>query len=43
MRASDVLYIPDDHVKEVLLVALQAAVSVGSAIAVYRLGYNSGQ
>ena len=39
MRASDVLYIPDNHVKEVLLQALQISVAVATAVAIYRIGY----
>ena len=39
MRASDVLYIPDDHVKEVLFQALQVSVAVATAVAIYRIGY----
>jgi len=38
MRASDVLYIPDNHVKEVLLQALQISVAVATAVAIYRIG-----
>ena len=38
MRASDVLYIPDDRVKEALLQAMQIAVAVGTAVAIYRVG-----
>jgi len=39
MRASDVLYIPDDRSKEVLYQALQIAVAVGTAVAIYRVAY----
>ncbi len=39
MRASDVLYIPDDHTKEVLIQALQISVAVATAAAIYRIGY----
>ena len=40
MRASDMLYIPDDRVKEALLQAMQIAVAVGTAVAIYRVaGY----
>jgi protein involved in polysaccharide export with SLBB domain len=39
MRASDVLYIPDNHVKEFLLTALQMSLAIGTAIAIYRVGY----
>ena len=41
MRASDVLYIPDSHVKEFLFAALQTAVAVGTAITIYRVGYGN--
>ena len=40
MRASDVLYIPDDRVKEVLLQALQISVAVATAVAIYRIAGN---
>jgi polysaccharide export outer membrane protein len=39
MRASDILYIPDNRVKEVLIQALQISVAVATAVAIYRLGY----
>ena len=39
LRASDVLYIPDNHVKEALLQALQIAVAVTTAVAIYRIAY----
>jgi polysaccharide export outer membrane protein len=39
MRASDVLYIPDNHVKEVLLQAMQISIAVATAVAIYRIGY----
>lgn len=39
MRASDVLYIPDNHVKEALFMALQVSVAVATAAAIYRIGY----
>ena len=39
MRASDVLYIPDNRVKEVLLQALQISIAVATAAAIYRIGY----
>jgi protein involved in polysaccharide export with SLBB domain len=38
MRASDVLYIPDNRTKEFLLQALQMSLAIGSAIAIYRIG-----
>jgi polysaccharide export outer membrane protein len=39
MRASDILYIPDNRTKEFLLQALQISLAIGTAIAIYRLGY----
>jgi polysaccharide export outer membrane protein len=39
MHASDILYIPDDRTKEVLLRALEIAIGVGSAVAIFRLAY----
>jgi polysaccharide export outer membrane protein len=39
MRASDVLYIPDNRTKEFLLQALQMALAIGAAVAIYRIGY----
>ena len=38
MRASDVLYIPDNRTKEVLLQALQISIAVATAVAIYRIG-----
>lgn len=40
MRASDVLYIPDDRSKEVLFRAAEMGLAVGSAIAIFRLAYH---
>jgi polysaccharide biosynthesis/export protein len=40
MRASDILYIPDDRVKEVALQAIALAVALGSSVAIYRLAYH---
>jgi polysaccharide export outer membrane protein len=40
MRASDVLYIPDNHVKEALFQALQIGVAVASAVAIYHVAYH---
>jgi polysaccharide export outer membrane protein len=37
MRASDILYIPDDRTKEVMLRAAEIAIGLGTAVAVYRL------
>ena len=39
MRASDILYIPDDRTKEVLLRALEIAIGVGTSVAIFRLAY----
>ncbi len=40
MRASDVLYIPDNHVKEALFQALQLGLAVGTAVAIYHVAYH---
>lgn len=40
MKASDVLYIPDDRVKEVVLQTIQLAIAIGSNVAIYRLAYH---
>jgi len=40
MRASDVLYIPDNHVKQALFQALQIGVAVASAVAIYHVAYH---
>jgi len=40
MRASDILYIPDDRTKEVLLRAAELGIAVGTAVAVFRLAYH---
>ena len=40
MRASDILYIPDSKTKAALYQALQIALAVGTAVAIYRVaGY----
>lgn len=39
MRASDILYIPDSRTKDVLFQALQIGMAVGTAVAIYRIGY----
>jgi protein involved in polysaccharide export with SLBB domain len=39
MRASDILYVPDDRTKEVLYQALQIGMAVGTAVAIYRVAY----
>ncbi len=38
MRASDVLYIPDNRAKEFLLQALQASIAIATSVAIYRIG-----
>ncbi len=40
MRASDILYVPDNRVKEVLIQALQIGVAVGTAVAIYHFAYH---
>jgi protein involved in polysaccharide export with SLBB domain len=39
MRASDILYIPDNRTKEFLLQVMQLAVAAGTSAAVYRIAY----
>jgi polysaccharide biosynthesis/export protein len=39
MRPSDILYIPDDHVKEALYRAGEIAIAVGTGVALYRVAY----
>jgi len=39
MRASDILYIPDSKTKAAVYQALQIALAVGTAVAIYRVGY----
>jgi polysaccharide export outer membrane protein len=39
MRASDILYVPDDRTKEVLLRAAEIGIAVGTAVAIFRLAY----
>ncbi len=39
MRASDILYIPDNRTKEVLMRAAEIGVAIGTAIAIFRLAY----
>ena len=38
MRASDVLYIPDNRAKEFMYQALQASLAIATAVAIYRIG-----
>lgn len=40
MRPSDVLYIPDNRTKQILLRTAEFAVALGSAVAIYRLAYH---
>ena len=40
MRASDILYIPDDRVKEVLIRSTEIAIALGTNVALYRLAYH---
>jgi protein involved in polysaccharide export with SLBB domain len=40
LRASDILYVPDDRKKEVLLRALELGIGLGSAVAIFRLAYH---
>jgi protein involved in polysaccharide export with SLBB domain len=40
LRASDILYVPDDKKKEVLIRTLELAIALGSAVAVFRLAYH---
>lgn len=39
MHASDILYIPDDRTKQVLLRAAEIGIALGTAVAVFRLAY----
>jgi polysaccharide export outer membrane protein len=39
MRASDILYIPDDRTKEALIRAGEIALGVGTSVAIFRLAY----
>ena len=40
LHASDILYVPDDRTKEVLLSAMALGVALGSAVAIYRVAYH---
>ncbi len=40
MRASDILYIPDDRVKEALIRTGEIVIAVGTGVALYRLTYH---
>ena len=39
MRASDILYIPDNKTKAAAYQVMMAAISIGTAIAIYRVAY----
>jgi protein involved in polysaccharide export with SLBB domain len=40
LRASDILYVPDDVKKQVLIRTLELAIALGSAVAIFRLAYH---
>lgn len=40
MRPSDILYIPDSRAKQVVLSAVALGVTLGSAVAIYRIAYH---
>jgi polysaccharide export outer membrane protein len=40
VRASDILYVPDDRTKEALLRTAELAIAIGSGVALYRLAYH---
>jgi polysaccharide export outer membrane protein len=40
LRASDILYVPDDLKKQVLIRTLELAIALGSAVAIFRLAYH---
>jgi protein involved in polysaccharide export with SLBB domain len=40
MYASDILYVPDDMVKNIALQAIALTVALGSSVAIYRLAYH---
>ena len=39
MRASDILYIPDNKTREIAYQVITTAISIGTAIAIYRVAY----
>jgi hypothetical protein len=39
MKSSDILYVPDSTGKKVLVKGVEAAVGVGSGVAIYRGAY----
>lgn len=40
MHASDILYVPDDRVKEIVLQTIALTVALGTSVAIYRLAYH---
>ena len=40
MHASDILYVPDDRVKELVLQTIALTVALGTSVAIYRLAYH---
>ena len=40
MRASDILYIPDDRVKEAVIRTTEIAIAIATGVALYRLAYH---
>jgi polysaccharide export outer membrane protein len=42
MKSNDILYVPDNLAKKVAVQGLQAAVSIGSGLLIYRSTYNGG-
>jgi protein involved in polysaccharide export with SLBB domain len=40
LRASDILYVPDDRTKQVLIRAAELGIALGSAVAIFRLAYH---
>jgi hypothetical protein len=40
MHASDILYVPDDRVKEIVLQTIALTIALGTSVAIYRLAYH---
>ena len=40
MHASDILYVPEDRVKEIVLQTIALTVALGTSVAIYRLAYH---
>jgi protein involved in polysaccharide export with SLBB domain len=40
LRASDLLYIPDSHTRQILVKALEFGLALGSSVAIFRLAYH---